>query len=371
MPEDTAKSPDTAIPESQLPESAVLAAFDERDLDLVNALQINPRASWTRIGESLGMDATTAARRWGQLTGSGLAWITAYAPEFATIAYLRLRCRAERLAEISERVTAMPWVFSVERVTGGFPLQLSVAVENLAALDDFTAGELAALPGVEEIRTAVNQHVYVEGSHWRPQALDPGQRTLLTEPRGPARPHRRAPAHSRPRPGDAALVLALSADGRRTIADLARDTGLTETTVRRRISDMTSSGRLVFRCDFAEQAAGWNVTANYWADLPASAIDTVGAALASWPEIRLCAATADDSNVMLIGWLRGPREGVLLETRLQREFPQLRIIERQLTLRTLKRMGRILSPRGRAVGYVPFDVWGRDPDRPLRQGRSR
>ncbi|WP_051179493.1 Lrp/AsnC family transcriptional regulator [Nocardia concava] len=360
MSEDTAESPDTAIAASSVPESAALTAFDERDLDLVNALQINPRASWTRIGASLGVDATTAARRWQQLTASGLAWITAYAPELATVAYLRLRCRAEKLTELCDRLAAMPCVFSVERVTGSFPVQLSVAVENLAALDDLTARELAALPGVEEIRTAVNQHVYVEGSHWRPQALDPSQRTLLTDPRGPA------PTHSRIRPGDAALILALSADGRRSIADLARDTGLTETTVRRRISEMTRSGRLVFRCDFAEQAAGWTVTANYWAQLPASALDRLGAALASWPEIRLCVSTADDSNVMLIAWLRGPREGVLLETRLQREFPELRITERQLTLRTLKRMGRSLSPRGRAVGHIPFDVWGRDPEIRLR-----
>ncbi|MGW4242083.1 Lrp/AsnC family transcriptional regulator, partial [Nocardia sp. NPDC004722] len=334
MPEDTEDSPDTAIHPSPVPESAALAAFDERDLDLVNALQINPRASWTRIGASLGIDATTAARRWQQLTGSGLAWITAYAPEFATIAYLRLRCRAEHLAAICERVIAMPHVFSVDRLTGSFPVQLSVAVEGLAALDDFIARELATLPGVEEIRTAVNVHVYVEGSHWRPQSLDPGQRTLLTDPRTSA------PARFRPLPGDAALVLALSVDGRRSIADLARDTGLTETTVRRRISEMTRSGRLVLRCDFAEQAAGWTVTANYWAQAPASALDELGAALASWPEIRLCVATADDSNVQLIGWLRSPREGVQLETRLQRAFPELRITERQLTLRTLKRMGR-------------------------------
>ncbi|GAB0103679.1 Lrp/AsnC family transcriptional regulator [Nocardia sp. JMUB6875] len=360
MSEDTAESPDTAIAASSAPESAALAAFDERDLDLVNALQINPRASWTRIGASLGMDATTAARRWQQLTAAGLAWITAYPPGFATVAYLRLRCRADKLTALADRVAAMPCVFSVERLTGGYPMQLSVAVENLAALDDLTARELAALPGVEEIRTAVSQHVYVEGSHWRPQALDPSQRTLLTDPRAPA------PAHSRIRPGDPALVLALAADGRRSIADLARDTGLTETTVRRRITEMTRSGRLVFRCDFAEQAAGWTVTANYWAQLPAPDLDRLGKALASWPEIRLCVATADDANVMLIAWLRSPREGVLLETRLQREFPELRITERQLTLRTLKRMGRTLGPRGRAVGHIPFDVWGRDPRTALR-----
>lgn len=354
MSEVVAKALDTAIAADLLPDSASDpgVVFGERDLDLVNALQINPRASWTRVGASLGLDATTVARRWQRLTDSGLAWMTAYAPEFATIGYVRLRCRADAVAAVSAQLCARPSIFSVERTSGSYQLQLSVAAADPAALDDFAARWLACLPGVQEVWTGVGLHMYVEGSQWRPQSLDPMQRTLLTDDRD-ALP----PGPARVRAGDIELMLALGPDARRSAADLAADTGLSETTVRRRLAEMTRSGRLVTRCDFAQQSAGWTVTANYWAKLSAGELNALGAALADWPEIRLCVATADDTNVLLIAWLRGQHECILLENRLLQAFPKLHITERQLTLRALKRMGRLLSPRGSAVDYVPFAVW--------------
>lgn len=351
MPHESPDSPDIGIPDIDPPESAI-PVFGERDLDLVNALQINPRAPWGRIGASLGMDATTAARRWRRLTESGLAWLTAYAPEFATVAYIRLHCRTEAIAEISGRVCAWPWVVSVERITGHYALQLTVALENPGALDSFVTGALAGLPGVLAVRPAIGLHTYLEGSHWRPQALDPAQRTLLTDA-----PDRSRRASTR-RPGDLELLLALGPDARRSNTDLAADTGLTESTVRRRITEMTRSQRLLFRCDFAEAHAGWSVIMTYRAGLPAHDLDTVTAALRTWPEIRLCVATADDeSNLLLITWLRTPAESLHTETRLHQSFPHLRITERQLTLRTLKRMGRLLNPAGLATTHVPFGLW--------------
>lgn len=355
MAENMAETPDIAIPDGLTPESAAQAPFGETDLDLVNALQINPRASWTRIGASLELDATTAARRWQRLTDAGLAWLTAYGMEFAIVGYVRLRCRPEALAALSEQVCASPYIFSVERTSGRYQLQLSVAAEDLAALDDFAVDFLGGLRGVAEVCVSVGLHIYVEGGQWRPQALDPVQRTLLTD--GP-QPRRGSPfPPPRTRAGDRDLVLALSADGRRSAADLAQDTGLSETTVRRRLVEMTRSGRLLIRCDFAQQSAGWTVNTNFWARLPAGELHALGAELAQWPEIRLCAATTDAGNVLIIAWLRTQHECILLENRLAQSFPNLHITERQLTLRALKRMGRLLSPAGRAVGHVPFAVW--------------
>ncbi|WP_067574248.1 AsnC family protein [Nocardia acidivorans] len=111
----------------------------------MNALQIDPRASRTRIGASLGVDATTAARRWQRLTDTGLAWITAYPPGLAVIGYPRLHCRGDAVAAISAQVCAMACVFSVQRIGGDYQLDLSVAAEDAAALDDLAVRELGAL----------------------------------------------------------------------------------------------------------------------------------------------------------------------------------------------------------------------------------
>ncbi|MEV1043109.1 AsnC family protein, partial [Streptomyces sp. NPDC050204] len=58
------------------------------------ALQAAPRAPWSRIGRALGVDATTAARRWERLRANGLAWVSAYdSAKSATVAYVEVRCR--------------------------------------------------------------------------------------------------------------------------------------------------------------------------------------------------------------------------------------------------------------------------------------
>src|ERR1044071_8497969 len=54
------------------------AAPDELDLALVAALQAAPRADWQRVGQVLGVAGSTAARRWGRLTESGLAWLACH-----------------------------------------------------------------------------------------------------------------------------------------------------------------------------------------------------------------------------------------------------------------------------------------------------
>jgi hypothetical protein len=37
--------------------------------------------------------------------------------------------------------------------------------------------------------------------------------------------------------------------------------------------------------------------------------------------------------------------------------PNLTVVDRLITLRTVKRMGRLLDEDGRAIGAVPMDVW--------------
>ncbi|MCX4098231.1 Lrp/AsnC family transcriptional regulator [Nocardia sp. alder85J] len=267
---------------------------------------------------------------------------------------MRVGCRPDAATALGEWLCACPCVVTVERTSGRRSFQLLVAAADPAALDDFVTAALAQRPGVTEAVVATSLHVFVEGSGWRPQALDAAQRAALTADR-----HRLPPPSPRRRTGDLELIVALGGDARRSAVELAADTGLSDATVLRRISDMTRSHRLVFRCDVAREAAGWAFSLCFWARLPADELTELGATLAAWPEIRLCSAVADDdSNVLLIAWLRTQQDCIALESRLRQRFPNLHITERQLNLRTLERMGRLLGSRGRAIGLVPFGIWG-------------
>ncbi|MYW68317.1 AsnC family transcriptional regulator [Streptomyces sp. SID8379] len=332
--------------------------FEETDLALVDALQTDPRAPWTRIGPAVGIDATTAARRWARLRREGLAWVTAYAgPVTGAVGYVEVSCRPKRLAELSERLSALPWVLSVEHVVGDFDLFLTVAAVDLPALGRRVGTELGLLPGVRSTRTRLGVRVYQEGSGWKVRALEPAGRARLEGARPAAGAGLGGSSGHGPRGGlDRRLLAALGVDGRAGWAELAARTGLSESTVRRRLARELRDHEILVRCDLAQQVAGYPAIATYRATVPHGALDTTGAALARLPQIRLCASVTGSCNLLFSVWLRDLDGITALESLLDERFPHLTVQDRTVTLRTAKRMGRVLDDEGRAVGHVPMVV---------------
>ncbi|MEU2248362.1 Lrp/AsnC family transcriptional regulator [Streptomyces sp. NPDC019224] len=328
------------------------AAFEETDLALVDALQTDPRAPWSRIGPAVGVDATTAARRWARLERSGLAWVTAYAgPATATVGYVEVTCRPRRLNALSERLTALPWVASVEHVVGDFDLFLTVVAPDLPALGRRIGTDLALLPGVRSTRTRLGLRIYQEGSGWKVRALEPAGRARLTAPHAAGHPGSPSP-HALRGDTDRRLLEALGADGRAGWAELAAHTGLSESTVRRRVGRELRDRDIVVRCDLAQQPAGWPGIATYRAVVPHGELNATGAALARLPQVRLCASVTGSCNLLLSVWLRDLDGITALESLLDERYPRLTVQERTVTLHTAKRMGRVLGEDGRAVRHV-------------------
>ncbi|MEU7558299.1 Lrp/AsnC family transcriptional regulator [Streptomyces eurythermus] len=323
--------------------------LDETDLALVEALQLRPRATWARIGSVIGIDATTAARRWRRLTGGGLAWMTAYPARHASVVgYVDLACAPGALDALTTELCRWGPVFSVERTTGDHSLFLGVAAYDLPSLDDFVTGRLGRLDGVRSVRLSICTRVYREGSGWLVHTLNERQRTHLTGGDSRTRPRPGGGPHE----GDRRLLRALGADARRGHAELARECGLSETTVRRRLARMIAGGEVYFRCDLTQQLAGWPVIATFRITAPGPGTEAVAHALAGLPETRLCASVTGPDNLLLSVWLRSPADCLTLEERILHRHPGLRIGERSITLHTAKRMGRLLDRWGRARAHV-------------------
>lgn len=331
------------------------AQLSETDLALVEALQVQPRASWSQIALAIGIDATTAARRWRRLTDSGMAWMTAYpAQHSVTVGYVDLACEADALDALTTRVRSWGPVFSLERTTGEHQLFAAVAARDLLSLDDFVTRGLGGLSGVRSVRLSVCTRVHQEGSGWLVHTLNERQRADLAPGRRSGRPQGRTGPHE----ADRSLLLALGADARRSHAELARECGLSETTVRRRLRRMITGGELYFRCDLTQQSAGWPVIANFRVNVPGPGADAVTRALAALPETRLCASVTGSDNLLLSVWLRSPADCLDLEKRILHRHPELRIGERSITVYAAKRMGRLLDRRGRASAHVPIVAAG-------------
>ncbi|WP_269676096.1 Lrp/AsnC family transcriptional regulator [Kitasatospora mediocidica] len=343
--------------------SGLGVTVDELDLALVNAMQLRPRAPWSLLGQTLGISPVTAARRWRRLSEAGIAWVTAYGlphpDDRGCIGYLDLDCAPGRLREIADELAEDPHVMSIEQLSQGCDLVVTAAFTDLAAVSRYIAERLGRLPGVDAVRVHLATAFYAEGIRWRLDSLDPAQRVELHDdhPAGNGSP----PAvRAEVRAEDRELLIRLGVDGRLDQAELAAATGLSPSTLRRRLDRLAGSDAIRFRCEIAARDAGRPVLATFRADLPPDRLDEVGPQLARLPEVRLCVSVTGAHNLLLSVWLRSLADVQRLEAALARRFPDLRVAERRVSLRTVKRMGRILDADGRALRAVPMDIW-RDP----------
>ncbi|MDG3009625.1 Lrp/AsnC family transcriptional regulator [Rhodococcus sp. D2-41] len=329
--------------------------LDEVDIALINALQFDPRAPWSTIGAALGIDPATAARRWSRLVAGGVAWVVAHPGGPQVAAFVEVDCAAGQVHATAQAVAAWPPVLTVEHVSGGRDLLLTVTVPTLGALSRLVTTALGALDGVRATRTHLVTRPHVIGGDWRLRALTPGQRARLGKsvPATSGRQITRALT-----PVERELVQVLSVDARTSLTEIADAIGTSASTVRRRLGSMIEHRSLEFRCDMAQPLSGWPVSLTLWAQAPGDQAPKVAQALAGLAETRVCLGlTGGASNFLLTAWLRSLEDTERLEQVLADRVPAMRIIDRTVTLSTVKRMGRLLGPDGRAVGVVPLDIW--------------
>jgi hypothetical protein len=116
----------------------------------------------------------------------------------------------------------------------------------------------------------------------------------------------------------------------------------------------------VLRAEVATHLTGWHVPVILSVDAPSGRLAETAAAIARLRQVRLCATVAGTPAILVAAWVRDIDAVRVFEARLARALPHIAVTDRLLTLRTVKRMGRLLDEDGRAIGAVPMDVWS-DP----------
>ncbi|MFI5612180.1 Lrp/AsnC family transcriptional regulator [Amycolatopsis sp. NPDC051903] len=336
--------------------------LSESDLKLVDALQTRPRASWSVLGQALGIGAVTAARRWETLVSRGQAWLTAYpggelVAQLA-LAFVEIDCASGAAVKVARTLAADPHVATIEYVAGHCDLHIHLVARSLRDIADYVLHRLSALPGVVGTRTVVSPRLFTEGSRWRVRAISPGEREALVSPAS------RTSGALRFGELDRALILALGEDGRASAASLAVELGVGASTVRRRLDALVARGAVRLRCEIARPLSPAPVTAMLWLRVPPDKLETTARSLAMLPEVRMCAAISGAANLMLVVWLGSQHDTVPLESSLAAKLPWLEIVDRAVTLRGLKLMGHLLDDEGSAAGHVPLDFWAPVPGPP-------
>jgi DNA-binding Lrp family transcriptional regulator len=327
---------------------------DELDVALLDALHLNPLASFEELGSVLEVAPVTAARRWRRLVSTGRAWVSsAPGPRLPLRAALfEAECQPGAAATVAAEFASIPQVFSVNITTGPDNLYAFVVAADQPLLAALVVDRLPAITGLSRVQSALMTQLF-SGTRWRLGGLSPDQVRAVTP-----EPAKAIPAHEFDE-FDRELFLALQHDGRLSFRDLAAAVGRPEPTVRRRMGLLTHAGMLAFRTDFARVQAGWPTAVALKLRVTGSAVAAVGRTLVRYPETRFCVELtgAGVANIFVTMQLHNVSGLDPVIQRLSAEHPGVAVLDTRVVLRSLKSWGRLLGLDGRARDVVPVDLW--------------
>ncbi|MEV0388659.1 AsnC family transcriptional regulator [Nonomuraea sp. NPDC050643] len=319
--------------------------LDEVDRGLLHALQIDGRASFSRIGEVLGVSDQRVARRYRRLRASGMVRVVGVVDGrrlgFESWA-MRLRCTPDAAVAIAEALGRRPDTFWVHLLSGGTEISSGSLHRTAEERQSLLLSKLARTNRVLSVTAHRTIYTFVGGRvGWSGLAvLSPDQVAELAAGRVYHRRGEGEPVTLGP--GDQALLDELSKDGRTGYADLAAATGWSESTVRRRMEQLCSAGAVFFDMDVLPTLLGYQVEAQLWMSVPPADLDATGRALAGHPEVAFVGATTGPTNLTASIVCRDDAALYRYLTDSLGALPAIRHIETAPIIRTIKRAGAVL-----------------------------
>ncbi len=284
-------------------------SLDPLDHQLLQALQIDGRAPFSRIATVLGVSDQTVARRYRRLRSEAGLRVLGIADEERlgrTRWFVRLACTpdaAEPLAAALARREDTSWV---GLASGGTEVICTVRARDDAERDALLFDKLQRTPRVVSVSAHLMLHDFYGGRQgWftKSGALDPDQVALLSPP-----PPRRGAGPVTLEPVDEALLAVLREDGRATLAELQAATHLSETAVRRRLENLRGSGALYIDMQFDLSRAGYGLHVLLWLTVAPAALSAVGTALGEHRNVVFASAVTGSSSLVAVTLFRATRE---------------------------------------------------------------
>lgn len=287
----------TTISSNNLKLMAETNTHDALDRQLIHALQLNGRVSFSRVGEVLGVSGQTIARRYARLRELDTLRVIGLtnASLLGEVVWLtRVHCTPDAALTIAEALARRSDTSWVQLTSGGTEILCAVRSRESGGAGSMLLQKLPRTPRVLNMTAHCVLHVFLGGAHGlleKSKILSPEQARRLQPvlPTG-----RRLDLDD----GDYRLLTALREDGRTSLADLAKITRWSPATVRRRMADLRDAGMLYFDVDFDPALLGRRFRALLWLSVAPAQLDQVGELLAGHPEVAYVAATTGATNLL-------------------------------------------------------------------------
>jgi Lrp/AsnC family transcriptional regulator, regulator for asnA, asnC and gidA len=142
----------------------------EIDKRIIEHLQQDGRRPFTQIATDLGVSEAAVRSRTNKLIERGILQVVGVTDPlklgFHQMAMVGVRCQADRLVEVAEKIGELPEVAYVIITTGRYDLLVEVVCEDNDALLDFLTGQLRAIDGVRDTETFVYLRMMKQAFGW-------------------------------------------------------------------------------------------------------------------------------------------------------------------------------------------------------------
>lgn len=272
-----------------------LDSFDDLDRGLVHALQVDGRAPFRRIGQVLGVSDQTVARRYARLRRTMALRVLGLSDPASVDRVqwtVRVRATPEAAGEIADALGRRSDTSWISLCSGGTEI---VAAAYGDEVDPLLLEVLPRTRQVLDVRAHEVLHVFYGGAgqpFTKQGPLEAAQVARLRE-------HLPGPVES-PAGVDATdrrVLEVLRGDGRATVEELMAATGVSASTVRRRVHDLRAGGVLHLDVDVDLEVFELPVRTMLWLTVAPGHLDAVGCALATHSQVAFVAATTGVANV--------------------------------------------------------------------------
>jgi DNA-binding Lrp family transcriptional regulator len=270
--------------------------LDDVDRRIVGALQVDGRAPWSRVARAIGEHERSVSRRATRLLSDGVVRVAALGVPLVG-AVVGVRCEPGRARVAARSLANRPDTHYCHALTGVLDVVADVSCPperlSMLAMDE--------IPAVAGCREAFVWPVlrYVRTMHqWRPGLVSAEAEALLrADACEPSEIH--VGMVEDQDTTERTIVEALRRDARRSFEELARLTGLSEATVRRRLEQMRRSGRLLIRAVVDPAEVGYPAHAFLWLKVRPADVASVGSALQQAPFVRYAAHLASEYQFLI------------------------------------------------------------------------
>lgn len=312
--------------------------LDPLDLKLLQALELDGRASFSRIAQVLDVSDQTVARRFRRLRTTANLRITGVVDDSRlgrSSWIVRLGCAHNAAGPLAATLAARPDTHYVDLAAGGTEVICAITPRSRQERDDLLLERIQRTPHVTSVDAhCVLRSYYGNSLRWlrKISALAPDEEAAL-----------RAPVPTTPTATpvtldttDQAMLEALRRDGRATLTELQSVTGLSETAAKKRLERLRTTGVLHLAVEYDHEPLGQGVEALVWLTVAPHALAETGRAVAAHPAVRFAAAVTGRTNLAVSALCRTTDDLYALLSERIGALTGVHTAETVLTLRRVK-----------------------------------